>query len=651
MTGLRQDIQALRGIAVSLVILFHLGLGPFKAGYLGVDIFFVVSGFLITTLIASAYDEGRFSPAAFYYRRAKRLLPAAYATIGLTALLSAWFLNRQEMVDFVWQVVGAITFTSNVVLWQQTGYFDSASELKPLLHMWSLSIEEQYYMVLPALLLLLRRRLWLPVLAVLALASFGLCLAGNHFKPIAAFYLLPTRAWELLIGSVGALWALQRPTAGAATLRLLFYPAVLALFALAVVPFGGAHPGFGALAACTATLVVILRRHEAVEGWWPVRGLARIGDSSYSLYLVHWPLIALLRNAWTGPEDNLPLSYRWAMLGLIVLCGWALGRFVEVPVRRAAFRFSWPLLARTLALSVALMAIAPLILLGAGSKVNYSRLLGPNEGFGPQCNLGPPYAFNRDCSSGSAPRTVVWGDSYGMHLVPGLKEQLGADGIVQATWSGCGPFLGLAPQRQGVSALARAYTREWTERCMAFNRGVLDFIVGNPQIDTVVLSSVVFQYVDAREWVNVVASGAGAEERPATAENVRAALARTVRALHDAGKRVIFIAPPPVADFNIGSCYERQQNGNVTIGAPPGCLISARQYRGERAEVLRFLDLAEADGVPMIRFDAELCGEEQCRTRIDDTIVFRDRGHLSIAGSVLLAQRMHWRERIARDAR
>lgn len=161
----------LRGFAVGVVLLYHAGLKSIGGGYLGVDVFFVISGFLITNLLARAIESGTFSFADFYARRARRLLPAAYVVFGLVAAVAPWTLAGVELIDLRAQLLGALTFSANVQFWQHTGYFEGAARYKPLLHTWSLAVEEQYYFVIPALLVLLRPNRWRLAMVVLTLCS------------------------------------------------------------------------------------------------------------------------------------------------------------------------------------------------------------------------------------------------------------------------------------------------------------------------------------------------------------------------------------------------------------------------------------------------------------------------------------------------
>ena len=302
----REDIQALRGIAVLLVVLFHVRLNLLSAGYLGVDIFFVISGFLITSMVTNQIRRGSFSFGEFYFRRAKRLLPAAYTTFLITALLSMWLLTSQEFKQFTQQLWGAVTFTSNIVLWRQGSYFGGEAELKPLLHTWSLAIEEQYYLALPAALYFIPVRHWLKSVLLVLVASAVLCMAVMAWKPDVAFYMFPTRAWELAVGSLGVF--LHRHPKTEIWARHLFWPALLLMLVLPVFPLSSKHPGIDAWLVCWATLVVILAQYPLMNRGRVVGVLARVGDWSYSLYLVHWPIFALASNVWVG---DLPVWVKW----------------------------------------------------------------------------------------------------------------------------------------------------------------------------------------------------------------------------------------------------------------------------------------------------------------------------------------------------
>lgn len=637
-----------------MVVLYHFKIGPTEAGYLGVDVFFVISGYLITTLVAKGIERGDFRLTEFYFRRAKRLLPAAYVTMLVTAVCAPWFLNQQELKDFALQVVGAVTFTANIVLWQQTGYFEGASDLKPLLHTWSLSLEEQYYMILPAALMLLPRKFWLRAIIAALVCSLALCLVGASVKPVATFYLLPTRAWELLIGSAGALW-MAAPDASSRIpksplVRALFFPSLAVLLLLGALPVGDRHPGIGALLICLATVVVILRRHEGFEQAALAKALARVGDISYSLYLVHWPIIALIKNAWVSQDAELPLTLRLSALALSLTSAYLLYRFVENPIRKAHIRYTPALAAKTGLISVMLMAIAPSVIHAGKNAVDYSEIRRTNFGLGKACEYDSPFQLKSACSSGEHPKLLVWGDSYAMHLVPGLLSQPQAGGVIQATRSVCGPFLHLAPQRLKNPESGLIYDRAWAESCIEFNDSVLEFVKKSPEIETIVLSSMFAQYV-GEDWVHVTRSGNSTRALPPSIDNSAEALAGTVAALRAAGKKVVLIAPPPRADFNVGACLERLLNGRISFGAPNNCAIPWDAQHQTQNPVPALVLQAEKLGIPVIRPSDFLCKSEACETMIDGTMIYRDEGHLSHTGSRLLATRMDWAKLIEQRAR
>ena len=624
-TNSRIDIQVLRGFAVLIVLLYHAKLGVLPAGYLGVDVFFVISGFLITGLIRKGIERGTFTFASFYFRRAKRLLPAAYVTFLACALLAPFFLTDAEMRDFRAQMIGAITFTANMVLWRQSGYFEGSAELKPLLHVWSLAIEEQYYFVLPALLAFIGRRFWMAMAVTALVASGALCvLMANH--PTAQFFLLPTRGWELMIGSVGALLAFD--TRSNRWIRIAFWPALAALLILPWFRLG-THPGLQALAICIATLFVILRAHPVLSGGPAMRGVAKVGDVSYSLYLVHWPIFAFFNNAWIGETaKDQPIWISLALLALSLVLAFALNRFVEEPIRHANIERTTRTLVSIASTSLALMLLTVGIAHAVAAGKDYAAIKRPNEGFGPQCHYQENFQPRPECRNSDKPDVMVWGDSFAMHLVPGIAAR---HGVMQATRSVCAPL-------RGVSVVLGRVDEAWARRCIEFNESVLAYLKTDDAIRTVVLSSPFYTHVSADEKLLDVDPNTGAERRaPGNVQDTVEGLRRTAQAVRAMGKRVVIVAPPPTAGFDIGRCVERLERKLVSLHAPADCEIRESVYHQERALVLQVLDGARKQGIEVVSFDPFLCKDGRCATRLGGTLLYVDSGHLTREGSVLLA--------------
>jgi len=640
---LRQDIQFLRGWAVSIVVLQHAGLGPI-AGYLGVDVFFVISGYLITRLLQKQLEAGDFSFTEFYLRRAKRLLPAAYVTFALTALAAPYFLSTIQLNEFQDQLLGALAFYANMALYGQSGYFDGAAEFKPLLHIWSLSLEEQYYFILPLLLFLTGPRLWIYVAISAFVISLGLCLYFLSRDPSFAFYALPTRAWELSGGSLIALaqWDV-RPHR---FFRLAFWPASAVVLGIPFFPTGLPHPSLDAALVCIATAIVIINGRRFFERY-PLSVVAKVGDFSYSLYLVHWPVMAFINSAYLG---EVPLHARVIAVALALILGVALYLFVERPIHRARSRPSVLKSAcAALLLGTSVYAIPNVTVASTSHGLNFVEIRRPNRGLADACdqktNVFRP--LNECVSSPKTPPThIVWGDSFAMHLVQGLAVDPDFS-FIQATQSSCPPVFGYAQFNRSTR-----YNEEWARRCMAFNDSVFRYLTGEPAIETVVIGSTFRGLTMRSPWQALVRSETNDFKREKIAKDLSTkVLLETVKALREAGKRVIIFAPPPASRVDPSECIERKVRG-LTMFSRTTCSISREhdlKMYGQVMDILRTV-ASEAD-VEVIDPREWMCDEQACETIEDDIPLYRDATHLSAVGSAYLGRRNDWAGLVRRYAR
>ncbi|HMD32221.1 MAG TPA: acyltransferase, partial [Candidatus Acidoferrales bacterium] len=358
----RADIDGLRAVAVLSVLGFHLRIGMFRGGFVGVDIFFVISGYLIGSIILHDLAAGRFSFGRFYERRVRRIIPALLAALAVTAVLAYVYFLPGELVAFAKSLLAAVLSASNFYFWTQSSYFSAPAEMKPLLHTWSLGVEEQFYVCLPIFLFLAHRyfprRLRLSVVLV-ALASFVLSAVGAFRAPASTFYLLHTRAWELLVGVLIALEVF--PEISSPLARNLAAGGGLALISASVLRYSPAlpFPGIAALAPCAGAALVILSGRtgtSAVGRLLSLRPVVFVGLISYSLYLWHWPIIVF-----QGMESVTAsgLSARAAKL-ISIAVSFAVAtlswKFVEMPFRQSGVRLSRPALFKLASTAAALVA-------------------------------------------------------------------------------------------------------------------------------------------------------------------------------------------------------------------------------------------------------------------------------------------------------
>lgn len=336
----RKEIDGLRAIAILPVVFFHAGFSYASGGYVGVDIFLVISGYLITSLILSDRLNNKFSLKNFYERRARRILPALFLIILLSIPFAFMLMIPSELTNFSWSVLATTFFSSNIFFWREAGYFASPSELKPLLHTWSLAVEEQFYVLFPLfLLLILRFKLKISVLTILILffLSLGLAQIASSKFPTANFYLLPTRGWELLCGSILAFYFFSNPNRKIFDNNLFndflsFLGFMLITYSIIFFDDKTPFPSFWTLCPVIGTsLLIIFANKESFFGrLLSIKPLVFFGLISYSLYLFHQPIFAYAR---IYTFDSLNENYYYLLIALAIVIAYFSWRFFENPFR------------------------------------------------------------------------------------------------------------------------------------------------------------------------------------------------------------------------------------------------------------------------------------------------------------------------------
>lgn len=336
----RPDLDGLRALAILPVLLFHAQFDAFSGGFIGVDVFFVVSGFLITSLIQREIVAGKFTYLQFWERRARRLLPPIFAVAFVSCFLAYNLFLPDDLKWFGQSIVAMSAFLSNVYFWFKAGYFAAPESTVPLLHTWSLAVEEQFYFLFPAILIAVRawtkeRRILL--IAAIGVASFVLCVWMIAKAPEGAYYLLPTRAWELMLGATLALQPYRVRLPSWATDALFVTGLTMILVPVFVYDKSTPFPGFAALLPCLGTAVLIWIGEQTSSSFRYLltnRATLYVGLRSYALYLWHWPLLVFWATWSNRPLAAIPGIEAAAVLALSFVCASLSLNFVENPIRR-----------------------------------------------------------------------------------------------------------------------------------------------------------------------------------------------------------------------------------------------------------------------------------------------------------------------------
>jgi peptidoglycan/LPS O-acetylase OafA/YrhL len=461
----RREIDGLRAVAVLPVIFFHAGFEAFGGGFVGVDIFFVISGYLITTIILAEKEKGTFSLVNFYERRARRILPALFFVM-ICCLPFAWFwLLPNHLEEFSKSLLYISSFISNFLFWKKSGYFDTAAELKPLLHTWSLAVEEQYYMLFPLFLMLLwklRKRWMVGSLLVVAVASLALAQWGAYHRPAATFYLLPARFWELAIGALISFYFFYKNnniniiTSNKTANEVMSF-AGISMICYSIISFDKStpFPSFYALLPTIGTglIIVFTNSRTFVGRFLGTKAMVGIGLISYSAYLWHNPLFVFARHQnLTKPDTTILIS----LSALSIVLAYFSWRYVEIPFRNKE-KFN-----RRKVFSYAVFGTVAFIAMGmAGYKNN-----GFSGRFNIQQSILDSFSGNTLCQnfkeinggdgwgekyctvgskSENASRAAVFGDSHVGVMLPAFDiagKKLNYS-VVDISLGGCPPLLGV----------------------------------------------------------------------------------------------------------------------------------------------------------------------------------------------------------------
>jgi peptidoglycan/LPS O-acetylase OafA/YrhL len=572
----RPEIDGLRAIAVLAVVLFHAGVGG--AGFVGVDVFFVISGYLITSLLLKERDASGINLLAFYARRVRRIFPAAAVVVLAVLAISFPLFAPAQQAHTANSAGAALVFGANV-FFQLTsgGYFDGRAEEMPLLHLWSLSVEEQFYFLWPALLMLVPRRGLRPTMIGLAVASLALAEYWIWQGSDAAFYEMPSRFWELAAGGLIAA-APQR------SMPRWMLPAGIAL-TLASCTYPAEHfPGIGALPAVLGACAIIGAVHGGGKNaLLSSRPMVAVGLISYSLYLWHWPLLAFYRATSIGEGET---RVRLMLCAVAVLLAVASYRYIEQPFRRMKFRSG-----RTVAVGASLSAVLALSACGLGWNTKQAEFARADNPLAARTEADYP---DRRChATGMDPaaikckangRVLVWGDSMAYAWMPAFPH------AAQATRDACPPLIGALPPDP----------KPGDYKCRDFNAKVASSV----SADTVVLVA---------WWANTWHGD----------------LNVTLDALK--GRHVIILGPTPTMRDDLPKCIRRNLD----------CGISRAEFDAQAQPILAALRQA-AKGRPdveVIDLASHFCDDSRCPMSRDGAALYWDSHHVSATAARKFSER------------
>jgi peptidoglycan/LPS O-acetylase OafA/YrhL len=626
----RKEIDGLRAVAVSLVVLFHAeffirSIEPLKGGFIGVDIFFVISGYLITYIIYSDVKENKFSFANFYRRRIKRLFPAL-SIVLLFVYTFGWFvLNTEEFKNIGLHTLGGAVFFDNIIYYFEAGYFDVSKISKPLLHLWSLGIEEQFYICFPVLLLILIKFCKNNLISTLFL-FLSLSLLVGHYSTFVlgeiskyremSFYLLPSRFWELLAGAVLAIYEInyfkQSNKDSVINQILPAFGISLIIFSAILFDENTNHPSFLTVIPIVGTILVILfaRHDDIVSNILSSRLFVTIGLISYPLYLWHWPILSYLHIVF---RETPPATYRALGIVLSLVLAWLTYRFIEKPIRHGRLKNINLIILITPICVFALIGIVTYKLDGISNRnllmnkevylnsiktdTFYEYLSTNFEACLPKdlWDNAPKYHDTTRCFQSQKSKYVdiaLIGDSHVEHLFPGLSKAMNDKNIVYYIQND------ELPQINGK-----------------FHNIILH-IASDPNIKKVVIGIYWQHYI----------------RFPSTVKYFEEAFIELIEYLNNSGKEVYIVDDVPDFSFHAVACKFS------SIFKESKCAENQSIFFVKRKKYMDILDnIVDGKKLKLIPITNQFCTENTCSMVVGNDLFYRDNNHLNIEGAMFLA--------------
>ncbi|MFT6991248.1 MAG: peptidoglycan/LPS O-acetylase OafA/YrhL [Paraglaciecola sp.] len=653
----RADIDGLRAVAVLTVILFHFGVPGFDGGFIGVDIFFVLSGYLIGSIILKQLKEDRFSLAQFYFRRIRRLVPVFAVVMLVSFGLGYWLMLPDDFQQFGKSLASSTMYLSNFLFYREAGYFDTASHLKPLLHTWSLSVEEQFYIVFPFLALFIfriSRQWWTLIFVILTILSL---IASIFYLPInanAVFYLYPFRAWEMFIGVLLAAGSFPIIRRSSIINLMALIGAALILVPTFIYTINTPFPGLAALAPCLGTIILIYcgnASNSFINQWLTNPILVFIGKISYSLYLWHWPFYVFYLYY---KADSLTVFDIVVLLAATFIAATLSWRFIEIPFRQGRAIFSKTVrsvFTGTAVTSALLVVIGVYLHVSQGMPQRFSKeavqfadaagdLFGDLTGC---VNIGnatlPELDFCEiDNALDTEKYTLIWSDSHGAAYKSGyeLANSSKRQPALIAWTGGCPPLFGI-DKDESVSSLAV------DEQCKFRNKAIEKLLLTDKRIDKLVLLGR-WSYYYAGQGVGVDDHNTikiwpvdGEKQVDNQSTFLLESIQSTVEQLNDLGLKPYVVEQPP--EF---SRYLAEQVALGFIRNKPEIMdnidllttVTTEEVEERQGAINTLLQkLSSESKIHLIRTHQFFCDQKICSLMIDGKPAYFDNNHVSTYGA------------------